>query len=149
MKKKTNAVAVRATKEGLPTKAKKSRRGRKKEKVQISVRIDKTIMDLAYDHIKTSGRRITDMLERGLLLDMREQGQAPVVPAKVRYVVENIGVESQRRMLRVAVLDRMPEVRELTPLEQCFRAFYLTGLDTIESWPGYEKALELLGQPVD
>ena len=139
MKKKTKAVVVAKPK-------KKSRRGRKKEKVQISVRIDKAVMDVAYDYIKRTGRRITDLLERGLLLAMREQGQT-VVPAKVRFVVEHMEAELQRLVLEVAAVDRMVKSRELNPTEQFVDGYFRFALDLMKTWPGYAEAVASLSQP--
>src|SRR5215471_4637795 len=128
MKKETSAVAnVKAKPK------KKSRRGRPQEKVQISVRIDKAIMDVAYEHIKTTGRRITDMLERGLLLVMREEatGQTRAVPQKMRYLFEHLPVELQKHLVKESGLWIFPEVRDLTRLEDCFRSWHLAGVAEI------------------
>jgi hypothetical protein len=145
MRKQTNAVSVKKSRRGR----KKSPRGRKKEKVQISVRIDKTILDLTYDHIKASGRRITDMLERGLLLAMREEGMEPMAAPKLRFVVEHMGADLQRHVLRAAALERLVESRELTPLERFVADWYGLAAGQMETWPGYQEAVESLGTPPD
>jgi len=145
MRKQTNAVSVKKSRRGR----KKSPRGRKKEKVQISVRIDETILGLAYDHIKASGRRITDMLERGLLLVMREEGMKPMAVTKLRFVVEHMGADLQRHVLRAAALERLVESRELTPLERFVADWYGFAAGQMETWPGYQEAVESLGTPPD
>lgn len=43
-------------------------------------------------------------------------------------------------------LDVMAEVRELEPLERLFREFHLATIDQVESWPGYQEALEKLAE---
>ena len=42
---------------------------------------------------------------------------------------------------------RLPRQRPLTPLETVLREFFLTGLDTVDTWEGYPECFELLGQP--
>ena len=140
MKKKTKAVVVAKPK-------KKSRRGRKKEKVQISVRIDKAVMDVAYEYMKRTGRRITDILERGVLLVMQEEGQASAVPIKLRFVVEHMDAELQRLVLEVAAVDRMVKGRELNPNEQFVAGYVRYAVELMRTWPGYAEALASLSQP--
>jgi len=140
MKKETKAITSSKSK-------KAGKRGRPKEKVQISVRINEDVMSDAYDHIRETGHRITDLLERGLVLAMREERHMSETASRARFVWEHVGVATQRRMVRVAVLERLPEVRDLSALEECCRLFHLTGIDAVEEWPGYEKGLALVGQP--
>src|SRR6516165_2884459 len=124
----------------------KNRRGRKQEKKQISVRIDKAVMDLAYVSMKQDGERITDLLERGLVLALAEKTRIPVLTSQLRFIVQKLSIERQRRVKRMLALDVMAEVRELEPLERLFREFQLATIDQVESWPGYQEALEKLAE---
>jgi hypothetical protein len=77
----------------------KSNRGRKLEKVQISVRLDKPCMDVLYRLVKTEGYRITDLLERGAIYVLREEmGESPEMKA-LRFMIGEMPAKSQRRLV--------------------------------------------------
>jgi len=148
-KKQQVDAAVSAEAKSKKQKKVKSPRGPKKEKTQISVRIDKIVMDLAYELIEEKkGRiRITDLLERGLMLAMHEERKSTTLARQARFVVAEANAKQQHRMMKIVGLDLLPRQRPLTPLETVLREFFLTGLDTVDTWEGYPECFELLGQP--
>lgn len=48
-----------------------------RRKIQIAVRLDKKVMDLAYDHVRQRNERISDFIERGIRLAIREDTKQP------------------------------------------------------------------------
>jgi len=126
----------------------KGKRGRKKEKVQISVRIDKTIMDLARGHLdRNPAERITELIERGMLLAMREQSSEPDDVRAPRLIFQEMSVERRRRATRVFILDCLPEVTVPAPTsaERCLLALHSNVVDSLEHFTGFNAAVTLLG----
>lgn len=105
------------------------RHGPRKEKVQISVRLSKAYMDLAYAHIERTNTRITDLLERGLALAMAEEVKMPEITQHVRFLVANTTTEQQGVIRDVLVWLAIPEVSgcPLTVTDQYVRASILQG----------------------
>jgi hypothetical protein len=119
------------------------RRGPRKEKVQISVRISKAYMDLAYAHIKRTNTRITDILERGLVLAMSEENRLAPIASEVRFLVANTTREQQRVLRNALAWLAIPEVQELSPSEAFTRRLFLESTDLASSLAQYDKAIEL------
>lgn len=122
---------------GGPVK-KKGRAGRKKERMQISVRIDQALMDLAYREIERRVKdkiRITDLLERGLLLALREIGATDPVASQARLLLNDAGVNFQRRIVRFHKLDVLFSQIPLSAVESKYRDAVLTGVDSVDEWP--------------
>jgi hypothetical protein len=138
-----------AAKSTGPTKKVKSRRGRKKERTQISVRIDKALMDLAYRNIETTGMRITDLVERGLLLAIRELGCIEPLAHHARLILHDEGVEFSRFILNANAILRFPEVRKLSAAEEESREFFVTLAARVREWPDVNRVLSLMGTPRD
>jgi len=131
-------VAVRAGK-------KNNKRGRKKERTQISVRIDKMVMDIAHKQIEHTGMRITDLIERGLLLAVREMGSDDPVYHHARLILRDEGVEFSRFILDANIIRRMIEVRKLSAGEEASREFLIALVHGARRWPSAESVLLLMG----
>lgn len=132
---------------GGPVK-KKSRAGRKKERMQISVRIDQALMDLAYREIERRAKdkiRITDLLERGLLLALREIGATEPITAQARLLLNDAGVDFQRRIVKLYALEHFPKARSLSVCEEKYRAITLEAVDSVDKWVDYQSALQAGG----
>jgi hypothetical protein len=104
------------------------RRGRKKEKTQISVRIDKAVMDLAYRHIGNNKLRITDFMERGLILAMQEALKLTQIASQVRFMVLHATRDSLEMVEALLALIAIPQVAELDPAWTLEREFILNWL---------------------
>jgi hypothetical protein len=90
MKKKTN---VQTPTEGG---VKPRQHGPQKEKTQITIRVDTELMNHAYEQMKEDNTRITDIIERGLVLALTERNhQLPVWNKQVRFMVANATKEQQ------------------------------------------------------
>lgn len=120
-------------------------RGPKKEKVQISVRISKAYMDLAYAHIERTNTRITDLLERGLALAMAEEVNMPKLTQNVRFLVANTTTEQQRVIRNALVWLAIPELPDcqLTPFEELTRLLFLQAAELAERLERHDEALLL------
>lgn len=126
MKKKT----VRSG--AAPRKPKKERKhGPEKEKVQITVRIDKDLMDQMYAVMKSSNTRLTDLLERGAILAMREEDQdLPTLTTQVRFLVANTTKTEQEILRNVLTFLRADEIEEPTDRDRLARTYFLEYLKT-------------------
>jgi hypothetical protein len=90
MKKKTNLQTP--TVGGV----KPRQHGPQKEKTQITIRVDTDLMNRAYEQMKEDNTRITDIVERGLILALTERNhQLPVWNKQVRFMVANATKEQQ------------------------------------------------------
>jgi uncharacterized protein (DUF4415 family) len=140
-----------AAKVGVKKGVKKTkRRGRKKERTQISVRIDKTVMEIAHRQMEGTGMRITDLIERGLLLAIREMGDLDPVVHHLRLILHDEGVEFSRFMLNARAWRRLPEIhRSLSPLEKLAREHYLALNEAVLLIPGIHDVMNLPGTPQD
>jgi hypothetical protein len=125
----------------------KSRRGRKKERTQISVRLDKTLMDIAHIQVENTGMRITDLIERGVLLALREMGVTDPLAHHARLILHDEGVEFSRLVLNVNTLRRFPEIRKLSLTENAWRECVLDTVAKIQEWPNAREVAGLMGTP--
>lgn len=115
-----------------PEKEKKDRKhGPEKEKFQLTIRIDKDIMDLAYVHLKTTNTRVTDLVERGMILAMREEDQElPALTSQVRFLVANTTKTEQDQLRDYLTFLRADEVRKPSEIDQAIRRFIREYLKT-------------------
>lgn len=107
MKKKTNLQTVA----GEP---RAHRTGPAKEKTQITVRIDQQLMASVYAQIKEDNVRITDMIERGLVLALGEaRHQLPAWTKQIRFVLANATAQQTEliRGLAIAMVENEVEAR--------------------------------------
>ena len=125
------------------------RRGRKKERTQISVRIDKTVMDIAYQKLEGTSMRITDLLERGLLLAVRELGCDIPLFHHARLILRDEGVEFSRFIVDAHIILRFPEVRKLSAAENAWRTSLMEVVAGAKEWPNAREVLNLMGTPRD
>lgn len=135
---------------GKAPKKAKSRGGRPKERVQVSVRIDRMVMDLLRSYLdRNKKEHITDLLERGALLALREAERLKIHPEFInaRVALNDVGVELARDVTDMWALRYLAEHRELTPLEACHREFHVKTLRSVREWPGYAEALRMLVDP--
>jgi hypothetical protein len=142
---KTEAL-LRPVIAALKAKRKKRKAGRKKERTQISVRIDRAVMDLAYQEIKRTGVHISDLLERGLLLSLRENQVAPAPFATARILLYDRGVDFARRCASMAALEAFEQARPLTLTERFFRDLHLDTIDAVREWEGYAEVEMMLAE---
>lgn len=119
MKKKTSSTAEAPVEEKAPRK-----HGPDREKVQITIRIQKELMDQAYALMKQTNMRITDMLERGLILAMKEEDQElPLLTSQVRFVVANATRLEQEELREFLIYLRADEVRKPSETDMAIRKF--------------------------
>jgi len=115
------------------------RHGPEKEKTQVTVRLDKKLMDRTYAEIKSGNLRITDVIEQGLVLALKEMDQdLPRVAIQVRFLVANTTKAQQVQLRRFLAFLVMQEVRTLSEAERRIRDFVLGYLESIEQdWPEF------------
>jgi hypothetical protein len=102
MKKKTN---LQTPTEG---EVKPRQHGPQKEKTQITIRVDTNLINEAYAQMKEDNTRITDIVERGLVLALTERNhQLPQWNKEVRFMVANATKEQQAliRGLLIAMVE--------------------------------------------
>lgn len=76
--------------------AKKRQHGPPKEKVQITVRLDQDLMKVVYQQMQEDNTRLTDIIERGLTLALKERDyDLPLIAKRVRFMVANATKEQQ------------------------------------------------------
>jgi hypothetical protein len=141
-KKVKSAVAAK------PAPKKGSRGGRPKERVQVSVRFDRVVMDLLRDYLDRNKKaHITDLLERGALLAVREAERLKPEYINALVSLNDVGVELARDVTKMWKMRYLAAHRELTPVEACLREVVISGLASVNDWPGSEEALRLVTDP--
>lgn len=144
-KKPKAAVLGKAPKKG------KSRGGRPKERVQISVRIDRMVMDLVRAYLERNKKaHITDLLERGALLALREAEKLEPEFMNARIALNDVGVELARDVTDLWAMRYLAERKALRPEEAAIREISLIGLKAVRSvreWGGYMEALRMIIDP--
>jgi len=104
MRRDVDIVAARGKRVAIE--AKKS--GPAREKTQITVRIDKDLINAVYAHSKKDNTRITDWVERGLQLALGEvRHDLSQYTSQIRFVLANTNKEQQKFFRGAAV--RMTE----------------------------------------
>lgn len=81
----------------------KKKTGPKKHKTQITLRLDKKLMDEAKAQMAASGMRLTDIIERSLLLELEEKGaELPqwTEPHQIKYALDRRLTREEERMVR-------------------------------------------------
>ena len=120
---------------GAETKAAKERKhGPQKEKVQVTLHIDKDLMDQAYAMIKDTNQRITDVVEQGLVLAMKAEDALPTLMTKVRFLVANATREQQEQILLFLSFLVLEELTTLTPPERLIRLQTFEYLKLLKKW---------------
>lgn len=116
MKKKTNVQTRSEGKEVKPRRQVKPRQhGPQKEKTQITIRVDTNLMTAAYRQMQHDNTRITDIVERGLILALTEsKQQLPVWSTQVRFMVANATKDQQVliRGLLIAMVEPLLDPKE-------------------------------------
>jgi len=120
MKKKTETGKSKPNKRAkkvslLVTEALQNRTGPPKEKTQVTVRLDKQLMNAVNLMAKDTNQRLTDMIERGLVLALSETEYLPKLTGRVRFVLANATREQERLIRGLAVAMTEHEVREEPP----------------------------------
>ncbi|HXA25623.1 MAG TPA: hypothetical protein VNW90_25370 [Acetobacteraceae bacterium] len=111
MKKKTN---LQTPTEG---EVKPRQHGPQKEKTQITIRVDTNLMNEAYAQMKEDNTRITDIVERGLVLALTERNhQLPKWNKEVRFMVANATKQQQAliRGLLIAMVEPLLDRKDTT-----------------------------------
>lgn len=81
----------------LARKVKKPQRGPTQVKTQVTIRVDRELLNEAYAQMKADNSRLTDIVERGIYLALRERDHdLPRIAAQVRFAVNNATREQQR-----------------------------------------------------
>ena len=107
--KKTTKLQAAADRE----EAKPRQHGPQKEKTQITIRVDSNLINEAYAQMKEDNTRITDILERGLVLALYERNrQMPIWDKQVRFMVANATKEQQGRIRGLLFAMAEPLVRK-------------------------------------
>lgn len=119
MKKKTNLPPT-----SVEAEVKSRQHGPLKEKAQITIRVEKALLDRAYAQMKEDNTRITDIVERGMYLALTERDHAtPLYLQRVRFVLANATRSQQILLLGLAVAMVEEEVlkakgKQRTPEEE-------------------------------
>lgn len=115
----------------------KGPRGRKQEKIQISVRIDKAHMDLAYDFVKERELHITDVIERGIVYVLRNEKYETPQTRNMRFLIGEISPVQERKLRKYL---RYIACTELSELERRTREFVEELVDLFDQDPRAERA---------
>jgi hypothetical protein len=145
MRKDTKKRAGKKPRGEAGTGPEKPRRGRPKRKTQISVRIDQNVLAQTYEFIGRTGYRITDMLERGLVMVMKAEGETPAISSEVRFLIGRATAERQYLMQHLLALLALPECRGLSRFEQATRTYLVEYLRLLPTDDSYEAALRTYG----
>lgn len=119
--------------------------GPQKEKTQITVRIDTELMNRAYAQIKKDNARITDVIEEGLILALKQRDQdMPPLTNRVRFVVANTTKTQQEQIEGFLIFLVMDDLEKLSPPDTLLRTLILDYLELIKRVPDRrERALAL------
>jgi hypothetical protein len=110
-------------------------RGPQKEKTQITVRVDISLMNEAQAQMKEDNARITDIVERGICLALRERNhQMSLYARQVRFMVANATKEQQ--VLLRGLLIAMVESDVVSPTPEAGKLYelvrwFLEGRNTV------------------
>jgi len=104
-------------------------RGPKKEKCQISVRVAMEVMDAAYEHMRRTGCRITDLIERGMILAIEQDLQLPHAAQQVRFLLPNATIDGQRRVTALLATLAAADIHGLSPAAREWRNTTVHNLD--------------------
>lgn len=125
--------------------AKRAKRtGPMKGKTQITIRVDDQLMRSVYAQIKDDNARITDAVERGLILWLKETRHALAPWTKqIRFVLANVTAQQSEvfRGLGVALVENEVETR--TPSDEAIFGLCLWFLKERNSLPHAGQCLEL------
>jgi hypothetical protein len=114
MKKKTKLQTPAQVEEAKPR-----QHGPHKEKTQITVRVDQDLMNEVYVQMKEDNTRITDMVERGLILALAEaQHELPAWTKQTRFVLANATQEQVRLIRGLAIRMVEPHLADIVDGEQ-------------------------------
>lgn len=116
MKKKTKlqTAAGEDDAKSSPVETRTRQHGPPKEKTQITIRVDQQLINEAYAQMQEDNTRITDIIERGLMLALIERNhQLPVWNKQVRFMVANATREQQAliRGLLIAMVEPLLDQR--------------------------------------
>lgn len=122
------------TKKTVAKRARGWKTGPEKEKAQITVRIDQKLMQVVDRMMTQSNMRITDMVERGLLLAMEEEYRVPLLASQVRFLFMNTTRAQQEILRRCLTFLRVDEVRPPTPIDNSIRRFIGEYFESMDRW---------------
>lgn len=129
---------------GKQTVAGKARTGPLKEKTQITIRIDTQLMTHVYAQMAEDGARITDMVERGLILALAEaRHELPAWTKQVRFVLVNATTKQIELIRGLAIAMVEHEVAKLSDEAAAIFRFCECFLRGRNSLPHAAKCLEL------
>ena len=118
----------------------KKKRGPPREKESLTLRLDNEILERVRALCESTDMRITDMVERGLVLVLKEYDQElPFVSSKVRHLVNNATRAEQLVIRRFLAFLRWPAC----PADVPARSFILGYLKTLEQHSAFSDALAL------
>jgi hypothetical protein len=149
-------------------------RGRKKEKGQISVRIEQSTLDMAYALANFWGENITDVLEIAIREAVERRLHEPKETRLARFLLLHATYEEQRIIADALVYLRLPghvffengmwrtmwlgmleKIRELPEYEETLRSFFggplpalMESDDAVESFREVAQAMAWLGRVV-
>lgn len=101
---------------GGEAEVKPRRRGPQQNKTQITLRLDKELVDEAYKQMKEDNTRITDVIERGLHLALKERDHdMSLFTKQIRFVLANTTREQQilLRGLAIAMVEPLLDEKVL------------------------------------
>jgi hypothetical protein len=102
--------------EQSPKPKRKGSRGRKREKEQLSVRLDAATLRLAKAFAQDRSLKITDVIEHGVLLEVTQGLKEIPITTQARFFLQHVPAELQRLTLSFWSFLRIPEA-ELSEIE--------------------------------
>jgi adenosyl cobinamide kinase/adenosyl cobinamide phosphate guanylyltransferase len=111
--------------------------GPKKEKEQITVRIDKDLLDRVNAQIQQDNFRLTDLVEEGLFLALKQRDEnMSQLTKQVRFMVANLTKVQQQQLRWYLTFSVLPDLgEELSPPEALLRNFFLEYLEQVGENP--------------
>lgn len=113
----------------------KRKHGPDKEKRQLTIRLDEALLEQFETQQEETNRptRITDALEEGLILWMKQHDQGLSLQSiQVRFVVANANKEQQRWIRKFVVFLVLSQIREPTEMDRVLGPVFKQHLDSLE-----------------
>jgi hypothetical protein len=138
------SVPVRPALDASPKRglSRHQKRPRLTTKKQVSVRIDKQVLQTAKQRAAKQGMDLTDAIEQGLWLYLGEERAEATT--QLRFLVTALPLATQKRLLTAA---EFMISKELSPVEQHIRSYLTQVFDLFAQDPRAEHALVGFTQP--
>jgi len=126
-------------------KVKKKRPGRKREKTQISVRLNEQLLEMTAGLMKKKGRRVSDALEQGLMLYINRISREPLALDFARFMISWATPEEATLIGLFAVYLRYPN-DDLSVFNSVDREAIKKKLAMLPQMPKYQETVASYGE---